>query len=393
MSVQDIADIALETPRAPGGPNSRTRGRKKTAHSHAGEACKNCGAQLLGAHCHVCGQPAHVHRSLLHAVEEFLHGLLHLDERTWRTLPKLFFRPGTLTREYIDGRRADHVPPMALFLLVVFALFVAFSFGAGEGFVQDNRAAVRLTEADIVEQRQQVAGAEAELARAQAELAAASGPNAPPGAQAAAQGVLSGVEATVKARAARLAEMEADLKAQAADPDKAITTAAPPRSIAEELQAATERGDITINTGSEKMNEEIRHKLSNPELFFYKLQNNAYKYAFLFVPLTLLFLWLLFVGKRNLTLYDHVIFSLYSLSFVGLAFLVLMIAGAINAGARDAMGEVVVFAIPLHLYFQLKGAYRLGWFSALWRLLVLLVFLSVVVGLFVAAIVALGAMG
>ena len=52
---------------------------------HDGAICRNCGAALQGAYCHACGQSAHLHRSLLHLVEEVLHGVRHFDAKGGRT--------------------------------------------------------------------------------------------------------------------------------------------------------------------------------------------------------------------------------------------------------------------------------------------------------------------
>ncbi|QYU68274.1 DUF3667 domain-containing protein [Leptolyngbya sp. 15MV] len=90
-------------------------------------ACLNCGTALVGAHCHACGQRGHVHRTLGAFFHDLLHGVLHFEGKTWRTLPLLVWQPGRLTREYIDGRRASYVSPIALFLFVVFLSFAAFS--------------------------------------------------------------------------------------------------------------------------------------------------------------------------------------------------------------------------------------------------------------------------
>ena len=79
------------------------------AHGH----CGNCGAQLNGTYCGVCGQAGHLHRSLLHLAEEFLHGVLHFDTKGFRTLPLLVARPGLLTRRYIAGQRTRYVSPLA----------------------------------------------------------------------------------------------------------------------------------------------------------------------------------------------------------------------------------------------------------------------------------------
>lgn len=76
----------------------------KTAHgAHADGRCANCGTQLTGPYCHQCGQTAHVHRSLLHILEELAHGILHFDTKSWRTLPLLVARPGLLTRRCQRG--------------------------------------------------------------------------------------------------------------------------------------------------------------------------------------------------------------------------------------------------------------------------------------------------
>jgi hypothetical protein len=52
--------------------------------------------------------------------------LTSLDSRLWRTLGLLLFRPGTLTRNYLEGRRARYVAPLRLFI----AASVIFFFTA-----------------------------------------------------------------------------------------------------------------------------------------------------------------------------------------------------------------------------------------------------------------------
>jgi len=96
------------------------------AHMHS-KNCANCGATLNGAYCHECGQSSHIHRSLWHMLEELLHGILHFETKSWRTFPMLAFYPGHLTRAYIDGKRTQYVSPLALFLFMIFTMFMVFS--------------------------------------------------------------------------------------------------------------------------------------------------------------------------------------------------------------------------------------------------------------------------
>src|SRR3954470_20479647 len=112
------------------------------AGAHGGHApgnCLNCGAALEGAYCHRCGQKGHVHRSLAAFWHDLAHGVLHFEGKIWRTLPMLAWRPGELTRRYIEGERARFVSPMALFLFSVFLMFAVFSLLGGP-FVFNNGA-------------------------------------------------------------------------------------------------------------------------------------------------------------------------------------------------------------------------------------------------------------
>ena len=97
------------------------------AHGHARTgACANCGAILQGPYCHICGQNADDHkRSILHLAWEAVEGFLHLDGRLRRTVPDLFFHPGRLARDYMDGRIARHVPPFRTFLVALLIFIFA----------------------------------------------------------------------------------------------------------------------------------------------------------------------------------------------------------------------------------------------------------------------------
>ena len=98
--------------------------RKKHAFEGVGKPCANCGTTLEGPYCHACGQNADTHkRSILHLIWEAIEGMFHLDGRLATTLPALFFRPGTLAKDYMEGRIVRHVPPFRTFL-VALLLFI-----------------------------------------------------------------------------------------------------------------------------------------------------------------------------------------------------------------------------------------------------------------------------
>ena len=55
---------------------------------------------------------------------------------------------------------------------------------------------------------------------------------------------------------------------------------------------------------------------ANPALILYKLQANAYKFAWALIPLSLPFMWLLYPFSRRFHTYDHFVFVTYSISFM-----------------------------------------------------------------------------
>lgn len=114
-----------------------------------GKTCANCGTPLLGHYCHECGQQGHLHNKLGHLLHEFVEGIAHFDGRLWRTLPLLAWRPGRLSRDWIEGKRARYVAPLHIFL---FALFLMFTIPSviqypGGGVVKVNGAPVERNEA------------------------------------------------------------------------------------------------------------------------------------------------------------------------------------------------------------------------------------------------------
>ncbi|HEY0116630.1 MAG TPA: DUF3667 domain-containing protein, partial [Allosphingosinicella sp.] len=144
-------------------------------HTREG-ACLNCGVTLAGDYCHACGQKAHVHRTLGAFWHDLLHGVLHFEGKTWRTLPMLAWRPGELTRRYIEGERVRFVSPMALFLFSVFLMFAVFN-SLGGPFVVTAMPQEQVERIQRLNVRSEVlAGEIATLQRERSRLVAASRP-------------------------------------------------------------------------------------------------------------------------------------------------------------------------------------------------------------------------
>ena len=354
-------------------------GRSGTRHGEG--VCLNCDAVASGRYCAQCGQPTHVARTLGHVVEEFLHGLIHFDTKAWRTLPLLAFRPGTLTHDYIHGRRARYISPLAMFLFTIFLMFFVFSLTGGPNIGAQTVPDRAATRAELGEVRVNVRAAREEIAG-----------RAPAAAEALAR---------VDDRLAR-AEQGAREEGQASIPtigvgardDVVIGEAGSGGRWQDELREAVERGDLTVQLGNDYINDRVREHLLNPDLALYRIQQAAYKFSFLLVPITLPFIALLFLWRRGVTLFDHVVFSLYSLSFMSVLFMATAILVRVAPMLTpDSALPLLTLIPPVHMFFHLGGTYRLGWFSALWRTLLLALFVLFALALFAAFVLIVGLVG
>ena len=86
--------------------------------------CRNCGQPLTGRYCAGCGQEDRpLAPSLRALVGDAWEALTSLEGRAFQSLGRLFFAPGFLTREYIEGRRVRWVSPVRLYIVVSVVYF------------------------------------------------------------------------------------------------------------------------------------------------------------------------------------------------------------------------------------------------------------------------------
>ena len=90
--------------------------------------CKNCETVLTDDYCTHCGQRDRERElRMVDLAGEAFEDLSHVDGRLWRTLSGLAFRPGKVTADYLAGHRARYLPPLRLYLVVSFVVFLLMS--------------------------------------------------------------------------------------------------------------------------------------------------------------------------------------------------------------------------------------------------------------------------
>ena len=252
----------------------------------------------------------------------------------------LVWRPGDLTRRYVAGERARFVSPLAVFLFTVFLMFATISALGGDIAELATPEGVSRHVVGLAGGVEKVQHQLDEAQKTRAKLVAAGKPTTQIDQDIA--GLQTAVTALKRTQTRGTGDADASPFANA------------------------KTGWASLDHGLEKANK-------NPGLALYKLQSSAYKYSWLLIPISTPFVALLFLWRRRFGLYDHAIFVTYSLAFMMLMVIALMVAGVI--GVPSGWIVLAVFALPpIHMFRQLRGAYSLRKRSALWRTVVLLVF-------------------
>lgn len=89
--------------------------------------CQNCNNLISEEDnfCSKCGQVNDVNPiSLKQYFSEYLEGFYSFDNRFFKTIIPLIFKPGSVTREYVNGKRMSYVNPFQLYLHITILFFL-----------------------------------------------------------------------------------------------------------------------------------------------------------------------------------------------------------------------------------------------------------------------------
>jgi hypothetical protein len=313
--------MTLGAPELDAATDDAIAGEMERASKHAlplGAPCPNCGTPLKGAWCYACGQKGEeYHRSVWHLVGEAFEGLTHVDGRVWKTLPRLALRPGQLTRDYLDGHRASQIPPFRMFLVAL--LLVFFTGGLNVGAAENKLRVGTLGDPQI-----------------QAQL----GPQ----------------------QRARLRTVLGDKTFEASQiPSKDINI------------------DISSSEGVNAFwTAKVKGALANPEALMAALEQWGHRFAILLLPVAALLLSVLFAFKKDVYVFDHLIFAMHSLASA--AFLLSLVTD----------GSWLLWLAPAHLFFHMRGAYRASVVGTLARMTGLFLGSSIAVAVLSVGLVIVG---
>ncbi len=276
--------------------------------------CLNCGTQVAGRFCQQCGQEnVEVKESFFQLLRHFIEDLTHFDGKLWKTLKLLLFKPASLTKLYMDGKRASYIHPIRMYLFVS-AVFFLFMF---TGEVPEKPANLPSN-----------AGQPKDIAT----------------------GINEGFDMDLGNDSVQYKTVEAYNAAQQKLPkDKRD----------EWLDALVKKKGIELN---EKYDGD---KFKIGKALIEKFEHYFSRMLYISLPIFAFFIWVLYRRNKHHFFVDHIIFSIHIYcAFYIILFAVKMINAAVKYIYPKAMGIsglIVAAALVYYLYKSLKNHFNQSW--------------------------------
>lgn len=332
----------------------------------AGAVCIACGTAIVGAYCAGCGQKNDdMRRSSIVLFKDFLVDTFSFDGRMWRTLGLLAAAPGTVPSRYSHGKRSRYTPPVRLFLVVSFLLFLTL------GLTRTLFVAFEVTLKSPEQIAAEKAALDATMARLDGEAKDA-------------------VAAARSGLSVRAADPQSDvvIDGEALDcfinihtrffvqpEDVKIDADAWRRcrdSIMGEIRGGIERESATDETRRDEAAKSISvverafggisRAVEDPAAFNARVNDWLPRVLFLMTPVLALIL-AMFLRGRDALIFDHLVFALYShaaaFAVIGLAII------AAQLGVPGVFTTASA-AIALYFFLAIKRGYGRGWIKSLW---------------------------
>ena len=101
--------------------------------------CLNCGTELNGMYCHVCGQQATSKTPTVRGfVLEYFNNAFIWDSQFLKTIWDLVSRPGFLTKDYLSGKFISQEHPLKLNMFLLFVIITLLALFAGTEKINDS---------------------------------------------------------------------------------------------------------------------------------------------------------------------------------------------------------------------------------------------------------------
>lgn len=269
--------------------------------------CLNCKQVVEKRYCPNCGQEnTDTRKTFHHLFVHFFEDLTHYENAFWKTIRNLLFRPGSLTTEYMSGRRMSYLAPVRLYIFISFITF--FLMGVLPKSENDDPDSEKEIKETMAKQRVAFNGKDSLDVKAFTDS-------------------IKKTEFNNNLQIGDYESVERFDSVQQALPESKRAT-----GFSKWLQRrlAKVNGETTPNEFRKKFSEAIIH--------------NIPKALFLYMPFFAFFVWL-FHDKKRWYYFDHGIFTLHYFSFMLLTLSVYLVIDSLTALVSESLNDIANFLV------------------------------------------------
>jgi hypothetical protein len=316
------------------------------AHAHPAN-CLNCGTAVQANFCSHCGQDTATHMpSAMEFLHEFVGHYVALENKLLKTLSLLLFKPGRLTRDYLEGKRVRYVLPLRLYLTLSVIFFATVKWQAHEFDASLNNHTVTVNQKQVDQKDVDEARAGLEAAKQETGAAGAT-------AVAAGEKVLDKLEKKAQQKREHAADGEHTTTVGFFDVDE------------------KDRAWLAAHFGQHVADKAAHfNKLSSAEQlreFEHALFGYAPYAIFALMPVFALYLKILYLGSGRMY-GEHLLFALHTNAFAFLVLILLMLVPGWIPFSHAALWLWLTFYLPT----AMRKVYGKSRLATWWRWIVLM---------------------
>lgn len=122
-------------------------------HRRKSDTCLNCNFTLRPEDnfCPNCGQENNTNKiPVRHLIYEVFEDFFHFDAKIWNTIKASFSKPGRITIDYLEGKRARYIPPVKFYVFVSFIFFLLLGKLSDHAIDVDSKSIVSINETEDI---------------------------------------------------------------------------------------------------------------------------------------------------------------------------------------------------------------------------------------------------
>lgn len=117
------------------------------------DTCLNCKFSLRPEdnYCPNCGQENNTNKiPVRHLIFEVFEDFFHFDAKIWNTIKASFSKPGRITIDYLEGKRARYIPPVKFYVFVSFIFFLLLGKLSDHTIDSGGKSIISMSESDDI---------------------------------------------------------------------------------------------------------------------------------------------------------------------------------------------------------------------------------------------------